>query len=153
MDPYADADADPTLTVLCLGVAPRPDAASDWGPFVWREAATPDDAVRDLAHTPSDALLWSPTTLAVAQAALAPDGPLAGVARRLALLLVTHADAPESAAVRAVMAAGVQDVLPASTPADALARAVRLAVERQRRELALRAAHATDLATGLPTHA
>jgi diguanylate cyclase (GGDEF)-like protein len=85
---------------------------------------------------------------------LAPDGPLAGVARRVALVvLVSNPGADEPAALRSLVAAGVQDVLAGATPPDTVARALRLAVERQRRELALHAAHATDLATGLPTHA
>jgi diguanylate cyclase (GGDEF)-like protein len=48
---------------------------------------------------------------------------------------------------------GVQDVLPAAeaTPA-ALARSLRLAIERKRIEQVARRAYATDLSTGLPNH-
>jgi diguanylate cyclase (GGDEF)-like protein len=47
---------------------------------------------------------------------------------------------------------GVQDVLASSDTSD-IGRALRLAIERKRLELAARKAYATDLATGLPNHA
>jgi diguanylate cyclase (GGDEF)-like protein len=46
---------------------------------------------------------------------------------------------------------GVQDVVPPADP-NSLARALRLAIERKRIEMAARKAYATDLATGLPNH-
>jgi diguanylate cyclase (GGDEF)-like protein len=65
--------------------------------------------------------------------------------------VVVVAQAPPELAVQ-LLQVGVQDLLPAADPA-ALARALRLAVERKRIEQAARKAYATDLSTGLPHHA
>ena len=55
-----------------------------------------------------------------------------------------------------LMQVGVQDVLPPASQGvgeEAVARAIRLAIERKRIEHAARKAYATDLSTGLPNHA
>jgi diguanylate cyclase (GGDEF)-like protein len=78
-----------------------------------------------------------------------------GLARAvLDTALVVVAPEPGAAEALRLVHLGVQDVLPPrEAGAAALARAVRLAVERKRLERMARKAYATDLATGLPNHA
>jgi len=67
--------------------------------------------------------------------------------------LVAVVPEPQPGTALKLLQRGAQDVLNAQGLAtEALARALRLAVERKRLELAARKAYATDLATGLPNH-
>jgi diguanylate cyclase (GGDEF)-like protein len=156
------AEAEPAddrrpVQLLCIGAPPRPDPGSRWGPFTIVDAGDVAAAARRLAQAPADALLWAASP-AAAQAALGPEGPLAGVARRLAVVIVAPGglddddDATDRA--RSLVELGVQDVLPSgSATPPAVARTIGLALQRQQRDARLRASHQTDLATGLPTHA
>lgn len=139
-----------------LSVGPRPFALpgdSPWGPFelvhVDRlEAATEqlrqqavDAVVIDAAVGDSfnDVLHWPALSQAVLESAV---------------VLLGAECTPAQA--NALMAAGVQDILPAAAHAGsplALARALRLALARQRHTAAVHKSHATDLSTGLPNHA
>lgn len=138
------------LTVLW--VAPRQHLLGDspWGPFEQRPAPNPDAAAAALREGPADAMLI----------ALSDNAALASLAHWPALAqavldtaLVVQVPAPDPAASLTLLQRGVQDVLDAATPPDALARALRLAVERKRLDRAARKAWATDLATGLPSDA
>jgi diguanylate cyclase (GGDEF)-like protein len=139
------------IQLLYLG-ADAPDlSTSAYGPFVVHAVPSLDDVMQALDAQGYDAIVLHQTE---------PDqlGRLAawpGMARSVldAAVLVV---APEPAAADALrlVQLGAQDVLPPheALPA-ALARAMRLAVERKRLERQARKAYATDLATGLPNHA
>jgi diguanylate cyclase (GGDEF)-like protein len=135
----------PTLRVLC--VAPQvPDlAGSPWGPFACQPCNTLADVASRLRDEPADALL-----IAVPDAAVLTGwSALSHAVLDAALVVVAPASA--DAAVQ-LLQMGVQDVLPPGDDA-AVARALRLAVERKRIERVARKAYATDLSTGLPNHA
>lgn len=139
------------IQLLHLGAGAPDLSTSAYGPFVVHDLPSFDDLTQalDSQHYDAIALLQSD-----------PDGlrRLAGwpgLARAVldAAVLVVAPEPATGDALRLVQL-GVQDVLPPhdAHPA-ALARAVRLAVERKRLERAARKAYATDLATGLPNHA
>lgn len=117
---------------------------SPWGPFVLEHCSDHASAVRRLAEAPVDALL------AGSGAAQWPG--LTQAALNAAVVLVAQRPVPEASA--RLLAQGVQDVMSADAARDpeALARVLRLAVERKRLEREARKAYATDLATGLPNH-
>lgn len=140
------------LRVLC--VATRADAAlsaalaglesSAWGPFVVERCTDHESAAQRLVQAPFDAVL------AGLSAAQWPG--LSQAALNAAVLLVgAQAGKPED--VVSLVGKGVQDVLAESDiGGEALARALRQAIERKRIERDARRAYATDLATGLPNH-
>ena len=143
----------PALRVLCVVTGDDHDwmvalaamEASAWGPFTLDRCTDHASAARRLAEAPMDALVGGP---------LAASWPgLSSAALNAAVVLVMPQPEPE-AAVR-LLAQGVQDVVTRDTVQrpEALARTVRLAVERKRLEREARKAYATDLATGLPNHA
>lgn len=139
------------LQILCIG-AEAPDLGlSPWGPFAVQSCASLAAAAEVLRQGPQDAVLlmagpsitlddclhWSALTQVVMDAAL----------------VAVVAEPPVLASLR-LLQRGAQDVLNTHGLApDALARSLRLAVERKRLEQAARKAYATDLATGLPNHA
>ena len=138
------------LQVLVVGTPPPGLADTPWGAIVLQPCAGLDGVAAALQAAAADALLL-----------LADDaGALAALRHWTALsacvidtALVAVAPAPPPAVALELLQHGVQDVLDRdeSTPA-ALARALRLAVERKRLERDARKAWATDLATGLPNH-
>lgn len=138
------------LQVLVVGTPPPGLADTPWGAIVLQPCAGLDGVAAALQAAAADALLL-----------LADDaGALAALRHWTALsacvidtALVAVAPAPPPALALELLQHGVQDVLDRdeSTPA-ALARALRLAVERKRLERDARKAWATDLATGLPNH-
>lgn len=139
--------------IQLLHLGPRaPDlSTSAYGPFVVHAVSALDELASALDAQGYDAIVLHQAE---------PDqlGQLAtwpGMARAVlgAAVLVI---APEPAAADALRLVhlGAQDVLPPhEAQPSALARAVRLAVERKRLEQQARKAYATDLATGLPNHA
>jgi diguanylate cyclase len=136
------------LRVLSCGLsAVPPTEPLAFGAVAWQACESP--AALASLHARARADAW---VLGAATAATLADWPaLLPAALDTALLLVL----PESELPGALplLAAGVQDLLPAEGLGDAaLVRAVRLAVERKRLETATRKAYATDLATGLPNH-
>jgi diguanylate cyclase (GGDEF)-like protein len=135
--------------VLCVPGF-RPGLLKALGPaFECHSCASLDDAaarLREQAHhallietsDPAALLLWPALVHAVLDAAV-----------------LVEADGDTEAAVK-LMQLGVQDVLPpalAQGSDAAMARAIRLSIERKRIEQAARKAYATDLSTGLPNHA
>ena len=137
------------LKLLCVGGGLPGHAGSPWGPFTVLQSATLAVAAERLRTEPTDALLihladtaaleqleaWPSLSHAVLDAALIAVAP--EIALPIALRLLQR---------------GVQDIVPAGSPPESLARTVRLAVERKRIEQSARKAYATDLATGLPNH-
>jgi diguanylate cyclase (GGDEF)-like protein len=138
------------LNVLRVGAAALSDGA--YGPFEVHDCAGLRAAAQAVGERSYDALLLQlddPDELLAM-----PSWPGLSQAVLETAVVVVAVRPPPALAVRLVQL-GVQDVLGADAgrPADALSRVVRLAVERKRIETAVRKAHATDLATGLPNHA
>jgi len=127
--------------VLVLGAAVDPAlAASPLGPFEFELGggvadAHRHDAVLIACATEGDASAW----------ARREDLPQAALD---AAVVVLVPDAGSEATL-ALLRRGVEEGAPPSPP-EALARALRHAIERKRLERAARTAYATDMATGLP---
>ena len=139
------------IQLLHLGPKAPDLSTSAYGPFVVHAVASLDELSAALNAQGYDAIVVHqalPDQLAV----LAAWPGLARAVLDAAVLVV--APEPASADALRLVNLGAQDVLPLhDAHAGALARAVRLAVERKRIESAARKAYATDLATGLPNHA
>ncbi len=133
------------LRLLSIPAAPPGIAASPWGPFAAEAVASLTDAASRLREAVPEALLVQGSEAA----ALAAWSALSQAVLESAVVVAADM-APDAAA--ALLRLGVQDVLPAAAPTEALARALRLAVERKTLEQSARKAYATDLATGLPNH-
>ena len=141
---------DPIL-LLHLGPGAPDLSTSAFGPFVVHPVASLDELSAALNHQSYDAIVLDQAD-ADGLRALADWHGLARAVLDAAVLVV--APEPGAAAALRLVQLGVQDVLPRrEADASALARALRLAVERKRLERAARKAYATDLATGLPNHA
>ena len=141
---------DPIL-LLHLGPGAPDLSTSAFGPFVVHPVASFDELSAALNHQSYDAIVLDQAD-ADGLRALADWHGLARAVLDAAVLVV--APEPGAAAALRLVQLGVQDVLPRrEADASALARALRLAVERKRLERAARKAYATDLATGLPNHA
>ena len=139
------------IQMLYLGLAEPDLSTSAYGPFVLHPATSADDLATALGQQHYDAIVLAETR----PDALARWLVWPGMSRAVldAAVLVVAPEPTTTDAVR-LLQLGVQDVLPLrEANAEALARAVRLAVERKRLERAARKAYATDLATGLPNHA
>jgi PleD family two-component response regulator len=139
-----------TFQILCVA-ARSPDLwGSPFGAFVLHHCGTLDEAAAELRSRAHDAVIIEAAT----PAALAelPAWPALSHAVLDSAVVVISAE-PDVQRVVSLVQLGAQDVLPPheAHPA-ALARAMRLAVERKRLERAARKAYATDLATGLPNH-
>jgi diguanylate cyclase (GGDEF)-like protein len=139
------------IQLLHLGPGVPDLSTSPYGPFVVHAVASLDELVAALDVQGYDGIVMHqarPDQLAV----LAAWPGLPRAVLDAAVLVV--APEPASADALRLVQLGAQDVLPPheARPA-ALARAVRLAVERKRLERTARKAYATDLATGLPNHA
>ena len=139
------------LQVMCVGAVPAQLSASAYGPFDCTRCGSLDDAARALRDASFDAVLLWLESCGAAPALL--GWPSLSHAVLDAAVLVVWPDPGCELATRLVQR-GVQDVIDLpSAQADGLGRAIRLAVERKRLERAARKAYATDLATGLPSHA
>lgn len=139
------------IQLLHWGRAAPDLSTSAYGPFVVHGVSSADELATALNAQAYDAVVMhqdDPDRLA----ALASWPVLARAVLDAAVLVV--APEPATADALRLVGLGVQDVLPRhEAHGAALARAVRLAVERKRLEQAARKAYATDLATGLPNHA
>jgi len=138
------------IQLLHMGAAAPDLSTSAYGPFVVHEVPSLDDLAQALDSQHYDAIVLHQNRHdGLRRLALWP-----GLARAVldAAVLVVAPEPASGEALRLVQL-GAQDVLPPheAHPA-ALARAMRLAVERKRLERAARKAYATDLATGLPNH-
>jgi len=140
------------IQLLFHGAGAPPDLSdSGYGPQVVHPVATLQQLGEALDHQGYDAIVVScDDARALHQLGLWP-GLSRAVLDAAVLVLVPE---PEAADALRLVRLGVQDVLPLrDAHATALARALRLAVERKRLEREARKAYATDLATGLPNHA
>lgn len=136
--------------LLCCGLAPPAARSSAWGEWSVQRCADLGAAAAYLGEQHADAVLvQADDEVQLAQLLRWPS--LAQAARDSALVVVAGELRPDW--VLRLAALGVQDVLPSADDADTLARALRLAIERQRRHARLRDATSTDLATGLPQRA
>lgn len=136
------------IQILCVSAQPVDLWGSAYGPFVTHQAGSLDDAAQALQSRPHDAVLIdAPTPSALV--ALRAWPALAQAVLDAAVVVLSPE--PDAGVALQLLQAGVQDVLP-PTDAAALARVLRLAVERKRIDTAARKAYATDLATGLPNH-
>ncbi|MFO1325939.1 MAG: GGDEF domain-containing protein [Rubrivivax sp.] len=136
------------LKILSVSAQPLDLWGSPYGPFVVQACQTLDEAARELQSGAHDAVLVDvpdPAGLAAVQTWPALSHAVLDSA------VVLRCPEPDVGRVVALLQFGVQDVMP---PGDAssLARALRVAIERKRIEMAARKAYATDLATGLPNH-
>jgi diguanylate cyclase (GGDEF)-like protein len=136
------------LKILCVSARPVDLWGSPYGPFVVQPCDTLEHAARELQGSSFDAVLIDvpdPDTLRGLQAWAALSHAVLDSA------VVVLCPEPDVGRVVTLLQFGVQDVMP---PSDAIhvARALRLAIERKRLEMAARKAYATDLATGLPNH-
>lgn len=134
---------DTPFKVLLLDDAESPWRDSDHGPFEVTVAHALDGAGRFdavVCHAPAAADLQ----------ALARRADLTQAAFDAALVVLSGADDRPTAL--ALLQQGVQAIV-AERESDAIARAIRHAIERKRLEQAARHAYATDLATGLPHQA
>lgn len=139
------------IQVLWLGPHPPDWSRSAHGPFAVHPVASLAELAAVAGRSQVDAAVLRFDR--AADLAALPDWP--GLVRLLPdIALLAIAPQPAAADALRLVRLGVQDVR-ASLEADdpALARATRLAVERVRRERALRRAYATDLGTGLPNRA
>jgi len=137
-----------TLRVLCVSPSLTQSlpalAGSRWGPFELLRCASLSELAQRLGEETPDALLIEPQDAA----ALVAWPALSHAVLDTALVVLLAADADTAVPL---LQLGVQDVLPAGD-AEAIARALRLAVERKHIERVARKAYATDLSTGLPNH-
>ena len=139
------------IQILHVGGREIDLSTSAWGPFTAQTCASLDAAAQALRDHPHDALVVDTTALRTVDDLLHWTA-LSHAVLDAALIVVTPE--PPSALALRLLACGAQDVLPAREGVgEALARSVRLAVERKRIEQSARKAYATDLATGLPNHA
>lgn len=134
------------LEILCVSAQPIDLGGSPYGPFVQHPCRSLQEAQVELQQGRNDALLIEadgPAALALVVAWPA----LAAAVLETAVVVVSPEPAPDL--VLRLLQHGVQDVIePAQT--HALARVLRLSIERKRAECRARKASATDLATGLP---
>ena len=139
------------LELLCIGGDPPVLDRTPWGVFASRRCATLADAAALLQQSGPDVVLWQgPTSESADDLLHWPALPQL----MLDAALVAVLPAPTPGTVLELIQRGAQDVLAAGPVLpDALARVLRLAVERKRLERAAKKAYATDLTTGLPNHA
>lgn len=136
------------VSLLVVGPLPAGLADSAWGPFAPQACDTLAQAAARLGEASFDALLLVLPAARDAEA-LAHWPALSQAVLDSAVLVVTERPDPALAAL--LVERGVQDLLPArDAGADALARALHLALARRRVERDARSAQVTDLATGLP---
>jgi len=138
------------IQVLHIGPGAPDLSTSAWGPFVVHALPSLDGVAEALSQQNYDAAVLGAGSDASVPSLLAWPG-----LSRLALETAVLAVVPEPTAADAdrLIQLGLQDVLAQrGLHADVLARALRLAVVRNRLDKAARKAYATDLSTGLPNH-
>jgi len=142
----------PALRVLLVVAAgagtPALPAASPFGPFEVEPADGLDAAAAALAQRRVEAVVIAARTVDARKLLAWPA--LSQAAGEPALIVLTT-DPPGAELAMLLVRKGAQDVLPLATgDADALPRAIRLAVERKAQERVARKGSATDVMTGLP---
>ena len=136
------------LQVVCLCPSLPDLSTSAHGPFILHGCASLNDVSDRLRDQAYDAVLLC------ADAQLPAERLLQWPAWTHAVMdcaVVVVAPEPQPLLATRLIRRGAQDVVPLrESHGDALARVLRLAVERKRLEVSARRAFATDLATGLP---
>jgi diguanylate cyclase (GGDEF)-like protein len=139
------------IQLLFEGATPPDLATSALGPFIVQGCAGLDDAARHLQAARFDAVLLQAGTAAQFDALLQWSALSHAVLDTAVVVLMPE---PGGTDVARLLQLGVQEVVPTREAApERIALALRQAVERKRMEQAARRAYATDLGTGLPTHA
>jgi diguanylate cyclase (GGDEF)-like protein len=138
------------LKVLCVGAVPAGLSAASFASFTLKSSDTLDEAARELAAAPHDALLL--VSGSAADVAAVATWPALSHAVLGAAVVVVAPNVPATLALR-LIELGVQDVLADASDAEALSRVLALSVQRKRIEIGVRKAYSIDLATGLPNHA
>jgi diguanylate cyclase (GGDEF)-like protein len=139
------------IQLLFEGATPPDLATSALGPFIVQCCAGLDDAARHLQVGRFDALLLQANTAQQLDALLQWSALSHAVLDAAVVVLMPE---PGGADVARLLQLGVQEVVPTREAApERIALALRQSVERKRVEQAARRAYATDLGTGLPTHA
>jgi diguanylate cyclase (GGDEF)-like protein len=138
----------PVFQVVCLSPVLPDLSTSAYGPFVLHGCASLDEVSDRLLEQNYDAVLLTADAHLPAERLL--HWPSLGrAAMDCAVVVVAPEPLPLLAA--RLIHRGVQDVVPTrESHGDALARVLRLAIERKGLEVATRKAFATDLTTGLP---
>ncbi|MFY9511971.1 MAG: GGDEF domain-containing protein [Rubrivivax sp.] len=134
----------PPLRILCVADQAPALPPERWGPFELQRCSTLAELSRRLAELRPDAIVVQPQD--AAELVAWPSLSQAVLDTAVVVLLDTDADVAVP-----LLQLGVQDVLPPGG-GEALARTLRLAVQRKRQDVLARKAFATDLATGLPNH-
>lgn len=136
------------LQVVCLSAQPPDLSTSAYGPFVLHGCASLAEVSERLREQFYDAVLLTADAQWTVERVLQwPAWPHAA----LDSAVVVVAPEPHPQLATRLIHLGAQDVVPLrDSHGDALARVLRLAVERKRLEVAARRAFATDMATGLP---
>lgn len=141
----------PVFQLLSIGASALDPPASAFGRFRTRSCADLAGAAQRLRKAAVDAVLVRCADADAVQALIAWPS-LSHAVLDAAVVCVSDAAGADQAVQLLHM--GVQDVLPENAArGEALARVLRLAIERKGIERAARRAHALDLATGLPNHA
>ncbi len=144
------AEMSEPIQILCCGLQGPDLATSAWGPFTVHACASLPEAATALRQHAFDAVLIHSSVLRSLEELLHWSALQQAVLDAAVLVLAPE---PQAALALRLLRHGVQDVLALrEAGGEALARAVRLAVERKRLEQGARKAYATDLATGLPNH-
>ena len=136
------------LQVVCLSPALPDLSTSAYGPFVLHGCTSLDEVAERLREQAYDAVLLSADARHPAERLMQWPAWTHAVAD---CAVVVVAPEPHPLQALRLIQRGAQDVVPLrESHGDALARVLRLAVERKRLEVSARQAFATDLATGLP---
>jgi diguanylate cyclase (GGDEF)-like protein len=139
------------IRVLFQGGPPPDLASSSLGPFVVQGCSNLADAAEQLKLNRYDALLLQAGSSDELHA-LMHWGALSQAVLDTALIALMPE--PAAADIEQLLQLGVQEVLPTRDAcAERLALALRQGAQRKGLELAARRAYATDLCTGLPSHA
>jgi diguanylate cyclase (GGDEF)-like protein len=139
------------IQLLFQGATPPDLATSAHGPFVVQRCEGLDEAAQQLQAGRFDALLLHADSSAQLHALLQWSA-LSHAALDTALVVLMPE--PGGSDVARLLQLGVQEVVPMrEAQPQRIALALRQAVERKRLEQAARRAYATDLGTGLPSHA
>lgn len=141
------------LHLVVMGEGAAALQRSPWGPFELHACSSLDEVASHLVVQRADAIWLALADARDAQRVL--HWPALSLAVLDAAVVLTW-PAPTGSLATQLLDRGVQDVLPSAEIAadgSALARALRLGVQRKQLERAARKAYATDLATGLPNHA
>ena len=141
----------PPIQLLHQGASPPDLATSALGPFIVQSCAGLDEVAPHLQGSRFDAVLLQARDGAELHALLHWGGLSHAVLDSALVVLMPE---PAGSDITRLLQLGVQEVMPTrEAHPERIALALRQAVERKRLEIAAKRAYATDLGTGLPSHA